>query len=115
MMNNNKPQSKEPEDLRTRLSKERGPIDYLEVQKFFAKGVILVVDAQLDLVDVAEKIHADDTDCIENWISAKLVVRAHDEHARKWLDNNTRFEAVTMMPWLLVQEIDNSYEEKTHE
>ena len=113
MANNKQSAPDDSEDLRTRLSKERGPIDYLEVQKFFAKGVILVVDAQLDLVDVAEKIHADDTDCIEDWISAKLVVRAHDEHARKWLDNNTRFEAVTMMPWLLVQEIDNSYEEKT--
>ncbi len=115
MMKNDNPEVNDADDLRTRLSKERGPIDYLEVQKFFAKGVILMVDAQLDLVDVAEKIHADDTDCIENWISAKLVVRAHDEHAKKWLDKNTRFEAVTMMPWLLVQEIDKSYEEKTHE
>jgi len=106
-MTNNNPTSNEAEDIRTRLLKERGPIDYLEVQKFFAKGVILVVDAQLDLVDVAEKIHADDTDCIEGWISAKLLVRAHDEHAKKWLDNNTRFEAVTMTPWVLVQETHN--------
>ena len=86
-MKNNNPDIEDTDDLRTRLAKERGPIDYLELQKFFAKGVILLVDAQLDLVDVAEKIHADDTDCIEDWISAKLVVRAHDEHARKWLDN----------------------------
>ncbi|GAA4811172.1 hypothetical protein GCM10011365_18620 [Marinicella pacifica] len=113
MTNNNKLQPREPEDIRSRLLKERGPIDYLEVQKFFAKGVILVVDAQLDLVDVAEKVHADDTACIEEWINDKLVIRAHDEHAKKWLDNNSRFEAVTMMPWVLVQEINQDNDEKT--
>ena len=92
------------ETLRERLQKERGPIDYLELQKFFAKGVILLIDETLDLIAVAEKIHADDTACIEGWINDKLVVRAHDEHAKKWLSEKTCFEAVTMMPWVLVQE-----------
>ena len=103
-MNSDNREMNKPEDIRTRLTAERGPIDYMELQKFFAKGVILVVDSQLDLVDVAEKINQDDTDCIEDWISDKLLVRAHDEHAKKWLEEQTAFEAVTMAPWVLVQE-----------
>lgn len=91
-------------EIRTRLIEECGPIDYLELQKFFAKGVILVVDRELDLIDVAEKIHVDDADCIGDWINAKLLVRAHDEHAKKWLNENAYFEAVTVAPWVLVQE-----------
>ncbi|MCX7545216.1 DUF2288 domain-containing protein [Marinicella gelatinilytica] len=108
MMTNSNQQMNETEDIRTRLNQERGPIDYLELQKFFAKGVILVVDPELDLIDVAEKIHADDADCISDWINAKLLTRAHDEHAKKWLKQNACFEAVTMAPWVVVQEINKS-------
>lgn len=102
-------QTGQTEDIRSRLLAERGPIEYLELQKFFARGVVLVVAEELDLIDVAEKIHADDTDCIDDWINAKLLVRAHDEHAKKWLKEGTCFIAVTMAPWVLVQEThDNS-------
>jgi Uncharacterized conserved small protein len=72
-----------------------------------------VAEKSLDIVEVAEKIHADDTDCIGAWIDAKLLTRAHDEHAKKWLDQQSRFEAVTMMPWVVVQELNKTSEEKT--
>lgn len=99
----------EPEvniDIRQQLAAELGVISYTELQKFFAKGVILVVDSSLDIIDVAIKIHCDDSACIEAWIHDKLLTRAHDEHARKWFRANARLQAVTVAPWVVVQDQD---------
>ncbi len=93
-------------EIKQQLTAELGVISYIEMQKFFAKGIILVVDPSLNIIDAAFKIHCDDSACIEGWIHDKLLTRAHDEHAKKWLKSNTSLQAVTVAPWVVVQEQD---------
>lgn len=93
-------------DIKQQLAAELDVISYAELQKFFAKGVILVADPGLDIIDAALKIHCDDSACIEAWIHDKLLTRAHDEHAKKWFRDNARLQAVTVAPWVVVQEQD---------
>ncbi|WP_395376654.1 DUF2288 family protein [Marinicella sp. W31] len=96
--------SMETEDALERLRKECAEISYLEIQKFFAKGVILVVHKEVNLIDVAYKIHQDDADTIGQLMDKGRLVRAHDAHAKRWHEEKTQFNAVTVAPWLLVQE-----------
>jgi len=96
--------STETEDVLKRLGEEQAEINYLEIQKFFAKGVILVVHKEVDLIDAAYKIYQDDADVIGEWMDSGRLVRAHDVHAKRWYAEKATLKAVTVAPWVLVQE-----------
>ena len=88
------------------LEKECAPIAYKELERFFAKGALILVKKNLNIIDVAEVIQSDNTEALELWIEKGLVIRAHDDHALKWTKESANLLAVTMTPWVIVQEID---------
>ena len=92
------------------LKQECAPIAYKEIEQFFARGMLVLVTEDLDIIDVALSIQADDTQRINEWISAEKVIRVHDDYALKWSQKETLLMAVTAVPWLLVQETDLSSE-----
>ncbi len=91
---------------RQRFEQELAPIGFDELQKHFAKGLLIKVAEPLNIIDVAVEIHADNATQVENWVNEAALIRAHDEHARQWLASRTRFNAVTVAPWVLVQELE---------
>jgi len=95
----------DPQDLKEKLLLETGKIEWQELQKHFAHGVVVVIDAKLDLVQVATYFAEDDSARIEEWTKTGQIARAMDEDARRWNDNNSKFWAVVAAPWVLVQEI----------
>ena len=90
-----------------RFEQEKARISFQELQKFFAKGLMIIVSEQLDIIEAAVKMHHDDVQMIEQWIKSEHLVRAHDEHAKMWVEDRTEFMAVTVAPWVLVQAINN--------
>ncbi len=54
-------------------------------------------------MDVAWAMAQDDMEQLERWTAQGLVERAHDEHARYWLESEACLLAVTVTPWILVQ------------
>lgn len=88
------------------FEEELGVIAYSELQKHFAKGIVLMAAEGLDLVQVALSIHQDDADRVQHWVDNELLVRANDDHAKAWLKSRAVFKAVTVAPWVLVQEVD---------
>ena len=91
---------------REHFERELGVIGFHELQKHFAKGILIIVNDQLDLVDAAVQIHADNAEQIKLWMDQSYLVRAHDEHAKEWNAKNTDLKAVTVAPWVLVQAIN---------
>lgn len=91
----------EPNDL----SQQWGIISYLELQKFFAKGVIVIIDQKLSLTEAATAVKNDDSEQIKVWVEQKKVTRANDKHAKKWLKDQSVFKAIATAPWVLVQEV----------
>lgn len=90
------------------LKQECAPIAYKEIEQFFARGMLVLVAEDLDIIDVALVIQADDTTKLNQWIFQEKVVRVHDDHAAEWSQQETLLMAITAVPWLLVQEIDLS-------
>ena len=90
------------------LKQECAPIAYKEIEQFFARGMLVLVADDLDIIDVALVIQADDTQQLNEWISQEQVIRVHDDYALKWSQKETLLMAVTAVPWLLVQEINLS-------
>lgn len=100
-------ESSEPTEdtLRQQLNTETGRIAWPELQRHFARGVVIKVESNLDLVDVAVKFVKDDKAAIEAWLNGGSIVRASDKNAKTWTESTTVFWAIVVAPWVLVQEI----------
>lgn len=90
--------------LRTRLIQERGSIAWSDVERHFARGVVIVVAAELDLIEVAARFARDDTGTVSHWLARGLVARANDAQARRFAATSAWVEAIVVAPWVLVQE-----------
>jgi hypothetical protein len=92
-------------ELTQQLNLETGKISWLELQRHFARGVVIKLAPELDLVEVAAKLVTDDKQAINSWMNKGLIGRATDEDAIRWTNSNPLFWAVVTAPWVLVQEI----------
>ncbi len=92
-------------DLRRSLNGETGRIAWRELQRPFARGVIVKVSPRLDLVDVAARIAGDDSELVAAWLRDGLLARAVTDDAIAWQARSAHFWAVVTAPWVLVQEI----------
>ncbi|MGD8576245.1 MAG: DUF2288 domain-containing protein [Thiohalophilus sp.] len=93
------------EELRQKLNLETGKLSWEELQRFFARGVVVVAGPELDLIEVAVAFTEDKKQRIEQWIENDQLARANDEHALQWQARNTVFWSVVVAPWVIVQEI----------
>lgn len=90
--------------LRDRLNAETGVLTWEELTPHFARGVVLRVSNDVDLIDVAEKIILDDKASIEALMNSGDVRRATDNDARDWVKRDPEFWCVVSAPWVLAQE-----------
>lgn len=93
--------------IRDRLNAETGVLSWDELAPHFARGVVLHVSTDLDLITVAEKIIADDAATVQAWMSSNQVRRATDDDARDWVERVPNFWCVVSAPWVLAQEKPN--------
>ncbi|CAI8801604.1 DUF2288 domain-containing protein [Methylocaldum szegediense] len=91
-------------ELRRKLAEETGQITWQELERHFARGALIVIGPELNLVETAARIAEDDAVSVQGWIQRGQVVRATDEHARRWVHSRSRLWAVVVAPWVLVQE-----------
>lgn len=82
---------------------ETAQIPWTELQRFFASGNAIAVDASLDLIDVATHIKDDKAAQIKAWMEQGLVDAVTDQQALSWYENNVSVWAVVIKPWVLVQ------------
>ena len=93
------------EELRSALNAECGKLEWKELEKHFARGVVIKVRAEIDLIEVAVAMVKDDKDKIEACMSKGEIVNASTQDARDWNDSNAMFWAIVVAPWVLVQEV----------
>ena len=91
------------ETVSEEINQQTGVLDWKELEKHFARGVVIRVDASLDLVEVAHSMSLDNTSQMEQWLAAGSICRASDEDARQWNRDNPQFWCVVVAPWVLVQ------------
>lgn len=93
------------QELKQKLNLETAKITWPELQRFFARGVLIIVSQDADLLEVATAVSHDEKHNIQNLIAAGQLLRATDEHAKAWQASDPLFWAVVVAPWVLVQEI----------
>jgi len=92
-------------ELFQKLNQETGKIAWQELQRYFARDVVINISNELDLVNVAAEFSNDNSVVVEQWTTNGLVTRANDDDAKRWLASEAIFWAVVVTPWVLVQEI----------
>lgn len=93
------------EEMKAKLNSETAKLGWPELQRHFARGVVVVAAPGMDLVEVATRMASDDSEILSQWLASQQVRRASEEDARHWVDTDAIFWAVVVAPWVVVQEI----------
>ncbi|MEW6119814.1 MAG: DUF2288 domain-containing protein [Pseudomonadota bacterium] len=94
-----------PRDLlRAKLNLETARLAWPELERHFARGVVIKVAAGMDLVDAALEIAEDNTARVQAWLADGCIARAGARDAEDWHARQPRFWAVVVAPWVLIQE-----------
>ena len=87
-----------------KLNGETARVNWHELQRFFAQGVVLHVAERLDLIDVATQMSLDNVTAIKSWFDAGELAHVSDTLAARWFTANTELWTVVVKPYILVQE-----------
>ena len=111
--NSNSENSLNPETENTisqeqRINLETARIGWQELQRYFAMGVLIVIEREMDLVSMASAFIDDDSDRIQSLMADRNLRKVGTRDAKRWNQVNMEFWAVVVTPWVLVQEVDQS-------
>lgn len=94
------------QELKQKLNLETSRIGWRDLQTYYARGHVVRVAADLDLLDVAAELVADNKPLFERWLVAEQVGEVAPELARAWYERDAELWAVVIAPWVLVQDRD---------
>ena len=74
-----------------------------ELARFFAAGKVLFIAEELNLVEVAAAVSADDTEQVSQWLELQQLSPVNDQQAADWQQSDQLMWAVVTAPWVLIQ------------
>ena len=86
------------------LHAETAAIEWKDLERFFARGNLLHVSSDLDLIDAAVEIANDNKPAIEQWIAEGHLSGVSNEEALLWSKGGSNLWSVIVLPWVLVQQ-----------
>ena len=92
------------EELRARLNAETGKLMWPELERHFARGVVIKVANDVDLIEVAMRVIGDDKAVVAEWMEQGKIGHPSMEDAKEWVERQPAFWAVVVSPWVLIQE-----------
>lgn len=96
------------DELRAKLVTETARLPWTELQRFYARGQVVQIAPELDLIDVAIVVAQDDKAQVQAWMEQGRFGTVTTDQAQTWYDNNASLWTVVVAPWVLVQEGSNS-------
>jgi hypothetical protein len=89
---------------RAELHQETARVYWQELETHFARGVVIRVASELDLVEVATCFANDDKAVIEKWVGSGQIEHLGMETAKDWSGRDPELWGVVVAPWVVVQE-----------
>lgn len=96
--------NQEPSTLYAKLLGETASITWKELEPFFAKGALLWVDPDLDLIAAAEAVASDEGEKVAAWLAEDKVAKLSETRALDIFERDPQLWAVVVSPWILIQE-----------
>jgi len=96
-------------EVRERLKKDLAEVDWRSLRIHAQRDALILVAAQLDLVEVACQIISDDTEDVASWIENALVCKPTAEQLANWeLQLDKPFNMLIAAPYILLQEVQHA-------
>ncbi len=92
------------QSMTEKLHSETALMHWLDLQTFFAKGMVLHVDKSLDLIKTAVLFAEDMADDLAPQIENEMITHPSNDQARAWYEANIELWTVVVAPYILVQE-----------
>jgi len=93
-------------DLREDLATMLDEAEWNWLMPHAAQDQIILVSGGLNLLDVGVAIASDDTDSVQHWIQEQLIYKPSPDQLSNWnADQERRFQALIVRPYVLVQEL----------
>jgi len=103
---------KDAQSTTEKLEKYTGVVDWEYLKPHFDAGSLLYVDTRLDISDVGQALTDDDKRKIETWLKSGDLVKPSEPHATWWTDNPQDFTALVVSPFVLMQPLHASAQDK---
>ncbi len=86
------------------LLRETARVSWEALEPHFARGVVIQVDSELDLIEVATCFANDDKEKVEAWLTSEQVRYLPNDVAKAWSSGEAELWAAVVAPWVVVQE-----------
>ncbi len=94
------------EILRAKLNLETAQLDWTALERHFARGSVIKLAPDMDLIDAALHVAENNTATVQAWLSDGRIARAEMSDAGDWHSRQSEFWVVVVAPWVLVQETE---------
>ncbi|AUX40951.1 hypothetical protein SOCE26_023530 [Sorangium cellulosum] len=90
--------------MREQLARTLGEVFWTDLRAHVARDAVILVAADLDLLDVGEAIASNDTATVEAWIADGKLTKPTAEELSRWpLQLELRFMSLVVQPFVLVR------------
>ncbi|AGP35103.1 DUF2288 domain-containing protein [Sorangium cellulosum] len=90
--------------MREQLAKTLGEVFWTDLRAHAVRDGVILVAADLDLLDVGEAIAANDAAKVQAWIAAGKLTKPTAEDLARWpLQLDLRFLSLVVAPFVLVR------------
>jgi hypothetical protein len=94
----------QPSTLYAKLLGETAVIEWKALERFWAKGDLIWVDASLDLIEVAQAMAENRSETFGIWRNAGTVGPVSNEQALDLQSRDPEIWAVVVSPFIVIQE-----------
>ncbi|WP_437870386.1 DUF2288 domain-containing protein [Sorangium sp. So ce363] len=90
--------------MREQLAKTLGEVFWTDLRTHTVRDAVIVVAADLDLLDVGEAMAANDTAAVEAWIAAGKLTKPTAADLARWPQQlDLRFLSLVVAPFVLIR------------
>ncbi|RLB70671.1 MAG: DUF2288 domain-containing protein [Deltaproteobacteria bacterium] len=91
------------------FKRDLAEVNWRELKIHLQRDAIIIVAAELDLIEVAVAVADDDKARVETWIAENQLVKPTVEQLESWeQEPDNRFQMLIVQPFILVQEIHDA-------
>ena len=96
--------SQSRDEIVAHLNAETGRIEWKALLPHFARGQVVRVSRDLDLLEAAAVLARDEREQVRQWMEEGVLGAVDDDTAGRWQHEERHVWAVVVAPWVLVQE-----------
>jgi len=97
----------DPLSSNEKIAKYTGDVDWEYIKPHYLAGNIIYVDPSLNLAKVGAAFAEDNKEQVNTWLKKADIIQPGHHHADWWEHDQTRFNALIMKPFVLIQPIES--------